>query len=144
MSRKLITYSKWFAAPLDEGGKPQLPRYLKNQSIPPDIMRNVTRFRTSSHHLRVETDRWSKPVRNWNERICTLCDIPVVQDEMHVICECRDKVLVDVRDSLSEKGLDLSDLLALMNSENTFDLCLCINVCMKRIDCVFSSRRAAL
>ena len=70
--------------------------------------------------------------------------VPAVQDEMHVICECRDKVLVDVKDSLSEKGLDLSDFLALMNSENTFDLSLCINVCMKRIDCVVSSWRAAL
>ena len=84
LSRKLVTYDKWFAAPLDDTGKPQIPQYLRNQNIPTDVVRSVARFRTSSHYLKVETDRWGSPPRPWADRICTLCDLSSVQDEMHV------------------------------------------------------------
>jgi len=145
LSRKLITYDKWFAAPLDDTGKPQIPQYLRNQNIPTDVVRSVARFRTSSHYLKVETDRWGSPPRPWADRICTLCDLSGVQDEMHVLCECSDEVLASFRNSLSEKSLDPSDFRALLKSGNVSELCLYIHVCMKRIDSLFlSSRRAAL
>ena len=143
LSRKLITYDKWFATPLDDEGKPKLPRYLRHRNLPPDIVQFVTRFRTSSHHLRIETDRWIRPINLWNERICTLCDLQIVQDEKHVLCECRDDSLLRFRDALVEKGFDCSDLVSLMNSENVSDVCWNVSVCMKRMDCVFASRRAA-
>ena len=64
---------------------------------------------------------------------------------MHVLCECTDGVLGSFNNSLSEKGLDPSDFRALLQSENVYELCLYIHVCMKRIDALFLfSRRAAL
>ena len=59
------------------------------------------------------------------------------------LCECRDDSLLRFRDALVEKGFDCSDLVSLMNSENVSDVCWNISVCMKRMDCVFASRRAA-
>jgi hypothetical protein len=144
LSRKLITYDKWFANPLDEEGKPLLPRYLGQRNLPPDIVHSVTRFRTSYHHLRIETDRWLVPIKRWNERICNLCDLHMVQDEEHVLCECRDASLMSFRDLLSKKGFDCSDFLSLMSSENVSDVCWNISVCMKRMYNVFASRQAAL
>ena len=101
---------------------------MRHRNLPPDIVQFVTRFRTSSHHLRIET----------------LCDSQILQDEKHVLCECRDDSLLRYRNALVEKGFDCSDLVSLMNSENVSDVCWNVSVCMKRMDCVFASRRAAL
>ena len=47
----------------------------------------LSRLRTSSHLLEVETGRWARPVRKpLNERLCTFCG--VLEDEYHFILEC--------------------------------------------------------
>ena len=47
---------------------------------------SFSRFRTSSHWLKVETGRWSRTARE--DRLCT-CDLNEVQDERHLIESCR-------------------------------------------------------
>ena len=60
------------------------PMY-ENSTIPEFKRIALTRFRTSSHRLRIETGRWSRILRE--RRICD-CGLAEVQDEAHVIQTC--------------------------------------------------------
>ena len=53
---------------------------------PRDQRVEVTRFRTSSHRLKIETGRWSRIARE--RRLCD-CGQEMIQDEIHVIESCR-------------------------------------------------------
>ena len=47
----------------------------------------LSRFRLSSHHLKVESDRWHKPQpMPFNDMKCTLCN--QLEDAFHFVCEC--------------------------------------------------------
>ena len=46
----------------------------------------MTRLLVSSHSLRVETGRWTRPVTPRNERKCTNCN--KIEDECHFLLEC--------------------------------------------------------
>ena len=47
----------------------------------------LSRFRLSSHHLKVESGRWHKPQPiPFNDRKCILCN--QLEDEFHFVCEC--------------------------------------------------------
>ena len=48
----------------------------------------LSRFRTSSHHLRVETGRYTNPVTPLSERVCLYCDGGLCDTEMHAILVC--------------------------------------------------------
>jgi hypothetical protein len=49
--------------------------------------KSLSRFRTSSHRLKVETGRWHKPEAiPYNERKCNIC--LKLEDEFHVLLEC--------------------------------------------------------
>ena len=61
VGRKWATYEQWMAEPWSVEGKPPPPRYLEC-NLPVTVMRDLSRFRTSSHHLRVETGRWDRPI----------------------------------------------------------------------------------
>ena len=59
---------------------------MYKQYIMPEYQRVVyTRFRLSSHNLKIETRRWSRIQRE--HRTCT-CTHGGVQDEEHVIMHC--------------------------------------------------------
>ena len=61
------------------------PFYNRRDVQAPEYMRlSWTRFRLSSHNLRVETGRWSRTLRENR-----LCQCGSVQDEAHVLCFCR-------------------------------------------------------
>ena len=53
----------------------------------------LTRYRTSSHNLRVETGRYTTPVTPLSERICQYCVSGVCDDEEHAILFCDTFVL---------------------------------------------------
>ena len=57
--------------------------YKDNHSLPDNLRMAFTRFRTSSHRLRIEMARWNRPVPPPAERTCR-CDAGEVQDEEHV------------------------------------------------------------
>ena len=58
----------------------------ENIRIPEYKRVEVTRFRTGSHRLRVETGRWSRMARD--RRLCD-CSHGSVQDEFHVVETCQ-------------------------------------------------------
>ena len=49
----------------------------------------LTRFRVSSHHLRVETGRWTFPKTEFENRICLYCDSEDIDTELHCITQCK-------------------------------------------------------
>ena len=49
----------------------------------------LTRFRVSSHRLRVETGRWTVPKTAYENRICVYCSSGSVDSELHCITQCQ-------------------------------------------------------
>ena len=72
------------------------PMYSSN-SLPEFARIAVTRLRTGSHFLRVETGRWSR--LDLKDRVCS-CDNTSIQDERHVLLTCI--LTADIRDSYPE------------------------------------------
>ena len=85
--------------------------YLR-ATMPRRRLTALSRFRTSSHRLRVETDRYlpSRPARE--VRTCRLCDSGCVEDEHHVTFGCQHATLQQLRESYSQlfEGNDGQDL----------------------------------
>lgn len=50
--------------------------------------RAIAALRTGSHHLRIETGRWSGHRIPREERLCECCDMNTVEDEHHALQEC--------------------------------------------------------
>ena len=48
----------------------------------------IARLRCSSHDLLVETGRWSRPVLPYINRICTRCNLNLIEDEFHFVLIC--------------------------------------------------------
>ena len=61
------------------------PDLYKNDNLKEFQRIEVSRFRLSSHNLKIETGRWGRLERD--DRICS-CNIGGVQDEEHVISVC--------------------------------------------------------
>ena len=95
---RLVTYNNWFAVPHGTGGTqekgypPGMPNYIKHSGgIPFSQVKQLIRFRTGAHYLRVETERWVPvPARlPRSERVCQKCTLgSVMEDEYHVLFEC--------------------------------------------------------
>ena len=62
----------------------------------------LTKFRVGSHHLKIETGRWSRVPRN--DRLCTICG--VLGDESHVVYTCSEIR----RDDIAELPQPLSEI----------------------------------
>ena len=60
---------------------------LYNQYLYEDKRIVISRWRLSSHNLRIETGRYTRPKTPRDERTCGLCEA-VVEDEQHVIFIC--------------------------------------------------------
>ena len=133
-------YQHWMSTSWDLGEKPDMHHYLK-RDLPHRVIRNMARFRTSSHYLKVETDRWKRPKVPWKNRVCDLCDLGVVQDEHHVVFEYRDEVLLNARHKfqniISQSEDRMVPMQYLMNNPRVVGrekLPWFIDSCMRRID----------
>ena len=52
-------------------------------------LRNVlSKFRLSSHSLEIESGRHKRPKTPVENRLCTVCDLNIVEDEVHFLLEC--------------------------------------------------------
>jgi len=124
--RKGITYSYWMSDKWDGVNKPPLPPYLRFD-LPRCVSRNMARFRTSSHYLTVETGRWSG----------------IIQDEKHVIFECADPILTNIRtlysSIINQASNSENPVSHLMNSEYDHQTPHMIHDIMKRIENQFFS-----
>jgi hypothetical protein len=49
----------------------------------------LTRIRTGTSPLRIETGRWKRPVEKLEERICLQCESGDIEDEKHFILHCQ-------------------------------------------------------
>ena len=87
-----------------------------------------TRFRLSSHNLKIEKGRWSRT--NRENRVCD-CG-PVVQDETHVLFDC--PKTIDLRNRYNVNRDIYSDIGNLMESLNTHDLVKYVKRCMDMFD----------
>ena len=136
-ARKWAVYDQWMAEPWSDEGKPPLPRYLY-RNLPVTVLRDMSRFRTSAHHLRVETGRWERPFLPWQQRVCDLCDLGAVQDEQHVLLECTCTGLVGVRNNypelLKDCGGQWNTMNLLMRTEKSDDLAWCVHRCLRFIE----------
>ena len=101
---KLITYAEM---------NPEVivhPVYVRRDAVIPEHTRiSFTRFRTSSHRLRIETGRWSRLSREQR-----LCSCGKVQDEKHVLTEC-EKTQV-IRDKYGQTSIKYPQFLSEMES----------------------------
>ena len=133
--RKMVTYAQWMAAPWEAGRKPPMHPYL-SCALPKNVWRNVARFRTSSHHLSIETGRWRRPLPiPVCERLCGNCEANVAQDERHVLLECSDPRLCGIRmryPALFEMCED--DMRSLMQAEDAKGMSWFVHECMQLID----------
>ena len=74
----------------------QVYKYLKDtlqyeiylDILPPDLRFFITRLRTSSHSLRIQTCRFSEKRIPRNERVCLLCTSGETEDEFHFVLKC--------------------------------------------------------
>ena len=48
----------------------------------------ISRFRTSSHSLHIETGRHTIPYTPIENRLCTFCNLKSVDDEIHMLLRC--------------------------------------------------------
>ena len=148
--RKNAMYGHWMSSSWNVEEQPQIQHYLKRE-LPPRVIRNMARFRTSSHYLKVETDRWKRPKVPWKDRVCDLCDLGLVQDEHHVIFECCDEALLNARinyhNLISQSENRMIPLHFLMNNpdvEGCEKLPLLIDACMRRMDQVYFDKNASV
>ena len=86
------------------------PMYYSNDIIDDDFRIAFTRFRLSSHRLKIETGRWAKIPQ---ER--RLCPCGAVQTEKHVLCEC--PLVNDIRLSYDNGTVDFDEFLSAPKSK---------------------------
>ena len=75
----------------------------------------ISRFRTSSHSLHIETGRHTIPYTPIENRLCSFCDSNSVDDEMHMLLKCkfheteRENLMSCVRQPLQHPIFELND-----------------------------------
>ena len=74
----------------------------------------ISRWRLSNHRLNIETGRYTRPITERKNRVCTLCD--VVEDEQHVVYDC--PRYEEIRDNYQHLVRD-SDISTFLNPEYT-------------------------
>ena len=77
---------------------------------------SFTRLRLMSHRLKFETGRWSRMVRN--RRVCN-CDNESVQDEKHVLLQCR--LSANLRSEF--RMLSFNSMINFVGSGDIYSLC---------------------
>ena len=95
------------------------PCSMLYQSCLDDTKRKtITRWRLSSHKLRIETGRYSRPYTERENRLCQICN--VVEDEIHAIYDCKAHNLI--RDKYKHMiNLERRDTKKLLNPTNVND-----------------------
>ena len=82
------------------------------------LRRNISKLRLSSHFLRIETGRHSKPKIDVEERICLYCDCNKIEDEFHFMLEC--KLYDEERNCLLTKIKSIDSTIVTEDTKQTF------------------------
>ena len=83
----------------------------------------LSRFRTGSHQLRVETGRWTFPKTKYEDRTCIYCDSGHVDTELHCITQC--KLTETDRNIFYTNLCQLDNRFHLLNNEQKMAYILC-------------------
>ena len=86
-----------------------VPHGIYHSGIPDSLRIAYTRLITSSHNLRSETGRWTRPITPHQDRLCN-CG-PYVQDEEHILTRCA--MTLDIRQRFSVINLSIADIFSL-------------------------------
>ena len=86
------------------------PMYHSKDVVEDDLRMAFTRFRLSSHRLKIETGRWARIPR---ER--RLCQCGAIQSEKHVLCDCT--LVDDIRTSYGEATVDFDEFVSAPKSK---------------------------
>ena len=94
------------------------PDILYNQCFDDSKRKIITRWRLSSHKLRIETGRYTRPYTERKDRLCLVCN--VVEDEVHAIYDC--KAHHTIRNTYQHIiNLNNRNIKQLLNPTNTSD-----------------------
>ena len=85
-------------------GKYEMEKYLSLKSF--ENRRTLSKLRIRSHNLHVETGKWYNI--EMNQRICKQCDQYKIEDEFHLIFECKYSELQINAFSTIEKHEDIN------------------------------------
>ena len=95
----------------------QVEQYIQCQ-IPRNVRRTMTLFRCGALPLSVETGRYAKPQIPLENRLCTFCDMNVIEDEKHFLIDC--PLYSDIRFELFQKASEQIDGFHMMTSDLKF------------------------
>ena len=93
------------------------------QSYLDDLKRKtITRWRLSSHKLKIETGRFSRPFTQREDRKCILCN--VLEDEVHALYKCRAHRLIreKYKHLFNEDNREIQQLLNPTSHDDTISL----------------------
>ncbi len=79
-------------------------------------MTSLVRFHISSHNLKIETGRYTRPKTEIYQRICTYCNSHEVENVTHFLCKCT--YFIDERNLLYRTCSKLIHEIQNMNHEN--------------------------
>jgi hypothetical protein len=87
----------------------QLQPYLKT-GLTKSITKHLTELRISSHRLKIERGRYTRPKTSRSERLCLVCN--TVEDEVHFLLDCkrvnkREELFASL--NLTNKGIHFND-----------------------------------
>ena len=87
------------------------PSILYQSCLDDEMRKIITRWRLSSHKLKIETGRYTVPKTQMIERICKICG--VIEDECHAIYKCDAHRLIreKFKNKLDFEHVDLQKLL---------------------------------
>ena len=86
------------------------PMYLSKDIIDDDFRIAFTRFRLSSHRLKIETGRLARIPREQR-----LCQCGAIQSEKHVLCECT--LVGDIRTAYGNATVDFTEFVSASKSK---------------------------
>ncbi len=140
--RVQATYLAYFYMPRKKGKRP-LPAYLRaGHGLPRNVVKNMARFRLSSHMLRVEVARQVRPMVPYEQRFCARC-VPLqggdrhVDNELHVVSTCCSTA--HLRQDARFASLPVQSVRALMQDQDSKTVALYIHKCMCIVDQAASS-----
>lgn len=81
---KCVTYAAWFSR---AGGTDRTKAFTSSLRRRMDIV-NVARLRMGSHSLNIERQRWGSGRLARAQRLCQVCAMGMVEDELHFMLEC--------------------------------------------------------
>ena len=100
-------------------------KYLDN--IPRNIRIPITRIRLSCHPFPVETGRYASPKIQRKDRLCKICHLQNIGDELHYLCQCKNVILEKIRNKFITDIKSKCPKLAPLSMENIINYCLTLH-----------------